>query len=116
MKEIGPDNNNTLSVFKQIDNSCISRKLLYDVCCGLENLEFLHKLISESLEDYGSPKNIELRPEYLAHDIKRIIQISYIIDNELERAKEAIQTLIDEVERPNKFDSVNKEQSKIKGN
>ena len=88
-------NDNTLKVCNQRDNWGIKDDLFLQVSCGLENIEFLHKLMNESLEAYTLPRDIQLNPGALKHDIKRIIQISYIIDNELARARKAVDALIE---------------------
>lgn len=87
-----------LTVAQQVDELGIDRNLFYDVAGSIENLKVLFFVIGEYLEDLeGGFKRLNPAP-YLNDILKRIVQLSYIVENETKLAEKAIDQLLNQVE------------------
>lgn len=90
---------NKLKVWQQVDNLGIDRNLLYEIVGGLDNIDLLGDFISEIMEDYDTPDKIKKISQCrIEFDMKKVMGLSFIIDNEIRNTRKAINTLIEQIE------------------
>lgn len=90
----------TKNVREQIEELGIDCDKLHQIGGGLDNIKELMHILSETVEHYTSPEDITKAPSILLiRDIQRVVQLSFIFDNELERVNNALNVLIEQIEK-----------------
>ncbi len=71
----------------------------YSALGGLDNIKTLMYYISVELESYTCIEKIERCPAHILFDnISRVIQLTYIFDNEFEHIMQALETIRKQIE------------------
>ncbi len=90
----------TKNVREQVEELGIDCDKLHQIGGGLDNIKEIMNILSETLENYTSPEDIKKTPSImLIRDIQRVVQLSFIFDNELERVYKALNVLIEQIEK-----------------
>ena len=89
----------TLTICQQVDNLGIDRNLLYEICGGLDNIKELMDISYETIENYANIEEFKKHSIDCIHfSIKRVLQLSYIFDNEFKKTMQAWEALKNQME------------------
>ena len=78
---------NEKAKYEQLENLGIDVDLIYNILGRLDNMNLLVSYISSELESYQTEEDLKKRPsKILLDEIKRVVQLTYIFDNECKEA------------------------------
>ena len=81
--------------YKQFEALGINVNLLWEILGGLDNINTIMHYISLELEDYSDVETVKKRPaDFLFDEIRRVMQLTYIFDNEFKNTLENTETLL----------------------
>lgn len=84
--------------YEQIKELGIEENLLWDILAGLENMKTIIYYISLEFEDYSDVETVEKRPaDVLLDEIRRVMQLTYIFDNEFKDTYKSAETLLEQM-------------------
>ncbi len=91
---------NEIPKYKQIEKLGIDINLLWDILGGLDNMKILISYAAEELEDYSDVETVEKSSaEHLFSQIRRVMQLTYIFDNEFKHTYKSTETLLTQMDQ-----------------
>lgn len=91
---------NEIPKYKQIEELGIDINLLLDILGGLDNMKILISYAAEELEDYSDVETVEKSSaKHLFSQIRRVMQLTYIFDNEFKHTYKSTETLLTQMDQ-----------------